>query len=161
MFGCFRLLVIHQLGEHATRPIAHFWLWPLCLTFVSLTLASTETSLSGRPALLLRLAWNSQGASALARPDRFAGSQHAARNPCSTLAERPEKRHSSTSTRRFQVKGNFGALPLDIPRDRQGSLATPIVGKHQVRWTGFDDKIISPYARGLTAPEIQSHREEI
>jgi hypothetical protein len=31
MFGCFRLLVIHQLGERATRPIAHFWLWPLRL----------------------------------------------------------------------------------------------------------------------------------
>jgi hypothetical protein len=35
------------------------------------------------------------------------------------------------------------------------------VGKHQTRWTGFDDKIISLYARGLSVREIQSHLEEI
>jgi len=59
------------------------------------------------------------------------------------------------------LKGDFGALPLDIPRDRQGSFEPQIVGKHQTRWTGFDDKIISLYARGLTVREIQSHLEEI
>lgn len=59
------------------------------------------------------------------------------------------------------LKGDFGALPLDIPRDRQGSFDPQIVGKHQTRWTGFDDKIISLYARGLTVREIQSHLEEI
>jgi len=59
------------------------------------------------------------------------------------------------------IKGDFGALPLDIPRDRQGSFEPQIVGKHQTRWTGFDDKIISLYARGLTVREIQSHLEEI
>ena len=59
------------------------------------------------------------------------------------------------------LKGDFGALPLDIPRDRQGTFAPQIVGKHQTRWTGFDDKIISLYARGLTVREIQSHLEEI
>jgi hypothetical protein len=88
----FRLYVIHQLGEHARRPIAHFWLWPLRLTFVSLTLASTETSLSSRPVLLLLNHIGShaassplQGASAFAHADCFAGLRHAARNPCSTL----------------------------------------------------------------------------
>ncbi len=35
------------------------------------------------------------------------------------------------------------------------------MGKHQTRWTGFDDKIISLYARGLSVREIQSHLEEI
>lgn len=59
------------------------------------------------------------------------------------------------------LKGDFGALPLDIPRDRQGTFEPQLVGKHQTRWTGFDDKIISLYARGLTVREIQSHLEEM
>lgn len=59
------------------------------------------------------------------------------------------------------LKGDFGALPLDIPRDRQALFEPQIVGKHQTRWSGFDDKIISLYARGLTVREIQSHLEEI
>lgn len=59
------------------------------------------------------------------------------------------------------LKGDFGALPLDIPRDRQGSFEPQLTGKHQTRWTGLDDKILSLYARGLTAREIQSHLEEM
>jgi len=59
------------------------------------------------------------------------------------------------------LKGDFGALPLEVPRDRQGTFEPQIVGKHQTRWTGFDDKIISLYARGLTVREIQSHLEEM
>jgi hypothetical protein len=49
----FRTFVLHQMGEHATHPIARFWLRPRRLTIASLTLAFTETSLSGCRALLL------------------------------------------------------------------------------------------------------------
>ena len=59
------------------------------------------------------------------------------------------------------LKGDFGELPIEIPRDRHGSFEPQIVAKHQSRWTGFDDKIISLYARGLTVREIQSHLEEL
>lgn len=59
------------------------------------------------------------------------------------------------------LKGDFGALPLDVPRDRQGTFEPQIVVKHQTRWAGFDDKIISLYARGLSVREIQSHLEEM
>ena len=48
------------------------------------------------------------------------------------------------------LKGEFGELPLDIPRDRQGAFEPQLITKHQTRWTGFDDKIISLYARGMT-----------
>ena len=41
------------------------------------------------------------------------------------------------------LKGEFGELPLDIPRDRQGAFEPQLIGKHQTRWAGFDDKIIS------------------
>jgi putative transposase len=59
------------------------------------------------------------------------------------------------------LKGDFGELPIEIPRDRRGSFEPQIIAKHQSRWTGFDDKIISLYARGLTVREIQSHLEEL
>jgi putative transposase len=59
------------------------------------------------------------------------------------------------------LQGDFGELPLDIPRDRQGEFEPQLVAKHQTRWTGFDDKIISLYARGLSVREIQGHLEEM
>lgn len=62
---------------------------------------------------------------------------------------------------RKTLKGDFGELPIEIPRDRHGSFEPQIVAKHQTRWTGFDDKIISLYARGMTVREIQSHLEEL
>ena len=62
---------------------------------------------------------------------------------------------------RKTLKGDFGALPIEIPRDRHGSFAPVIIPKHQTRWTGFDDKILSLYARGMTVREIQGHLEEM
>jgi len=52
-------------------------------------------------------------------------------------------------------------LELETPRDRQSTFEPQIVAKRQTRWTGFDDKIISLYARGMTTREIQGHLEEI
>src|SRR6201997_1882840 len=62
---------------------------------------------------------------------------------------------------RKTLKGEFGELELETPRDREASFEPKIVGKRQTRWTGFDDKIISMYARGMTTREIQGHLEEI
>ncbi len=59
------------------------------------------------------------------------------------------------------IKGTFGTLPIEVPRDRNGTFEPKIIGKHQTRFAGFDDKIISLYARGLSVREIQQHLEEI
>ena len=59
------------------------------------------------------------------------------------------------------LKGNFGELPIEVPRDRHGSFEPQLVAKHQTRWSGFDDKIISLYARGMTVREIQGHLQEM
>jgi putative transposase len=56
---------------------------------------------------------------------------------------------------------DFGELPNEVPRDRHGSFEPQIVTKHQTRWAGFDEKILSLYARGMTVREIQSHLEEM
>ena len=59
------------------------------------------------------------------------------------------------------LKGEFGELPIEIPRDRHGTFEPQLIPKHQTRWTGFDDKILSLYARGMTVREIQGHLEEM
>ena len=59
------------------------------------------------------------------------------------------------------LKGDFGELPIEVPRDRHSTFEPQIIPKHQTRWTGFDEKILSLYARGMTVREIQSHLEEI
>ena len=57
---------------------------------------------------------------------------------------------------RKRLKGDFGELELETPRDRQATFEPKIVRKRQTRWTGFDDKIPSMYARGMTTREIQA-----
>jgi len=59
------------------------------------------------------------------------------------------------------LKGEFGELELETPRDRQATFDPKDRGQGQTRWTGFDDKIISMYARGMTTREIQGHLEEM
>ena len=59
------------------------------------------------------------------------------------------------------LKGDFGELPIEVPRDCQGSFEPQLIPKHQTRWAGFDDKIISLYARGMTVREIQAHLLEM
>ena len=59
------------------------------------------------------------------------------------------------------IKGTFGELPLETPRDRNGTFEPQIIEKHQTRFTGFDANILSLYARGLSTREIQQHLEEI
>ncbi len=59
------------------------------------------------------------------------------------------------------IKGDFGTMPIEIPRDRESSFEPVLIPKGQTRFAGFDDKIISLYSRGLTTREIQGHLEEI
>jgi putative transposase len=59
------------------------------------------------------------------------------------------------------LKGDFGKVESEVPRNRNGSFEPKIAGKHQRRFTGFDDKILSMYARGLSTREIQGHLGEI
>ena len=59
------------------------------------------------------------------------------------------------------VIGDDGAIEIAVPRDRNGSFEPQIVAKGQTRLDGFDDRIISLYARGLSVREIQGHLLEI
>jgi putative transposase len=48
-----------------------------------------------------------------------------------------------------------GAVRIEVPRDRDGSFEPILIPKHERRYTGFDDKIIAMYARGMSVREIQ------
>lgn len=69
--------------------------------------------------------------------------------------------NSRNGTTRKKLKGEFGEIELETPRDRNGSFEPKMVAKGQTRFTGFDDKIVSMYARGMTTRDIQGHLEEI
>ncbi|MDO9054196.1 MAG: IS256 family transposase [Gallionella sp.] len=79
------------------------------------------------------------------------------KNESVTNAAKNTRNGTSSKT----LKGEFGELPVEIPRDRHGSFEPQLIPKHQTRWNGFDDKILSLYARGMTVREIQSHLEEM
>jgi putative transposase len=69
--------------------------------------------------------------------------------------------NSRNGTTPKTVKGDFGEIVVETPRDRNGSFEPQILQKHQTRFDGFDDKILSMYARGMTTREIQGHLQEM
>src|SRR5246127_113195 len=54
-----------------------------------------------------------------------------------------------------------GEVEISVPRDRAGSFEPQLVAKGQTHFDGFDDKILSLYARGMTVREIQGHLAEL
>lgn len=59
------------------------------------------------------------------------------------------------------IKGKRGQVEIEVPRDRNASFEPQLIKKGETRFDGFDEKIISLYARGVTTREIQAHLEEI
>jgi len=54
-----------------------------------------------------------------------------------------------------------GSVRIEVPREREGTFEPQLIGKHERRLTGFDDKIIAMYARGMTVREIQGFMAEM
>ena len=59
------------------------------------------------------------------------------------------------------VLTDVGSLRIEVPREREGTFEPQLIGKHERRLTGFDDKIIAMYARGMTVREIQGFMAEM
>ena len=77
-------------------------------------------------------------------------------------AETPSQQiNRRNGTSRKTLKGNDGAVPIDIPRDRDGSFAPKLIPKGQTRIDGMGDKIIGLYAPGLSTRDIRAHLEEV
>ena len=65
----------------------------------------------------------------------------------------PAGRGSGNSRNRVSAKTvltDDGEVQIEVPRDRAGTFEPQLIGKGQTRFDGFDDKIISLYARGMT-----------
>lgn len=62
---------------------------------------------------------------------------------------------------RKTVMTDTGKIAIDVPRYRQASFDPQLIAKYQRRFTGFDDKIISMYARGMSTREITGHLHEM
>ena len=77
--------------------------------------------------------------------------------PAPPAARRNHRNGTSPKT----VQTDTSALALAIPRDRAGTFEPQLVKKHQRRLAGFDAKVISMYARGLTVREMQGHLAEL
>ena len=59
------------------------------------------------------------------------------------------------------VLTDTGRMDLSIPRDRQGSFDPQLIAKYQRRFPGFDEKIVSMYARGMSTREIAGHLRDL
>jgi len=73
----------------------------------------------------------------------------------------PEQDNRRNGRRTKQVRTERGDIAVEVPRDRAGTFEPRLVGKHQRSFDGFDDKILSLYARGMTTRDIQRHLEEL
>ncbi len=85
--------------------------------------------------------------------------EHLGYEPDAKPANQQSNRRNGTS--RKTLKGNDGALPIDVPRDRDGSFEPELIKKGQTRIDGMDDKIIGLYAAGLSTRDIRAHLEEV
>ena len=72
-----------------------------------------------------------------------------------------EEKNARNGKGQKTVQTDTGPLDLAVPRDRNGSFAPQLVPKRQRRLAGFDDKVLSLYARGLSTRDIQGHLEEL
>src|SRR5262245_42198951 len=86
-------------------------------------------------------------------------SHHLGYAPGTTKPDETTNHRNGTSEK--TVLTDDGPVDIAVPRDRQGTFEPQLIPKHERRFTGFDDKIIALYARGLTVREIQAFLREM
>jgi putative transposase len=85
-------------------------------------------------------------------------SHHLGYPPGGTKPDQTTNHRNGTSGK--TVLTDDGPLPIEVPRDRDGTFEPRLIAKHERRFTGFDDKILALYARGMTVREIQAFLAE-
>jgi transposase-like protein len=79
--------------------------------------------------------------------------------PSTDTARCPPNRRNGRSCK--TVQGDLGEVVVQTPRDRDGTFQPQIIGKHQRRVPGFDEKILALYAKGMTTRDIQEIVREL
>ena len=77
------------------------------------------------------------------------------------LSGEEETGNSRNGYGRKTVITDTGKIALEVPRDRQASFDPQLIARYQRRFPGFDDKIVSMYARGMSTREIAGHLREL
>lgn len=77
------------------------------------------------------------------------------------LEQEAQGNNSRNGYGRKTVTTETGRIEIEVPRDRAGSFDPQLIAKYQRRFPGFDDKIISMYARGMSTREIVGHLREL
>jgi len=90
---------------------------------------------------------------------------HLGRSPSAEVAApaapTPGSRNRRNGHSKKTIAGDLGELRLTTPRDRNGTFEPQLIGKHQRRLAGFDDKILALYAKGMTTRDIQDIVEQL
>jgi transposase-like protein len=92
------------------------------------------------------------------RPGKMPGPAESAASPASSGKRSPNRRNGRSAK---TVQGDLGELTLATPRDRDGTFEPQLIGKHQRRVPGFDEKILALYAKGMTTRDIQEIVREL
>src|SRR5919197_2689259 len=77
------------------------------------------------------------------------------------LGEADGRPNSRNGYGRKTVLTDSGRLELEVPRDRLARFDPQLIAKYRRRLPGFDDKVVSMYARGMSTREIQGHLREL
>jgi putative transposase len=85
----------------------------------------------------------------------------AALAPNDTISDSDATKNRRNGHSHKTVRGELGEVTLDTPRDRLGTFEPQLIPKHQRRLTGFDEKILALYAKGLTTRDIQDIVKEL
>lgn len=85
--------------------------------------------------------------------------EHLGYAPGEPPPEHQDNRRNGSSKK--TLRSDQGPFAVQVPRDRKGTFEPQLVAKHQRNFNGFDDKILSMYARGMSTREIRGHLEEI
>jgi transposase-like protein len=89
---------------------------------------------------------------------RTIAAQAAARGPLPELP--PEQVNERNGASGKTIITDRGPVRVDLPRDRDGSFDLVLIPKHERRFTGFDERIIALYVRGMSIREIQAFLAE-
>lgn len=79
--------------------------------------------------------------------------------PETVTAKKPPNRRNGRSKK--TVRSDTGKLTIATPRDRDGTFEPQLIGKHQRRVPGFDEKVLALYAKGMTTRDIQEIVREL
>ena len=85
--------------------------------------------------------------------------EHLGHEKLSIQGRNSDNSRNTKSTK--NVQSSYGNLEIDVPRDRIGDFEPQLVKKRQRNISSFDEKVISMYAKGMSARDIQAHVQEI